>query len=98
MGGPSVQERNVPGCAASSGMTRKASVGWRAGSRRGQWRHAGTIMDEECPPQPESLRDAAEQRERIHGHMKEFEQQMRVYVDQHRAEIDELGEPAAGRD
>jgi hypothetical protein len=89
LGGPSVRDREVPGVAPRFGDD-------AGGERRRManrippkaMRQAMTvIMDEDAP---DDLRATPEQRERIQRYGREFEQQLKDYIEQHRAELEEL--------
>lgn len=89
LGGPAVQDRNVPGVAGQFGEGME-------GKKRGQamrlppqvFRDAmNAVMGDDAPA---DVRVSAEQREKFEGWFDEFQDSVRAYQREHRAEIQEL--------
>jgi hypothetical protein len=89
LGGPSVHDRDVPGVAGSFGDDtdgQKRKMANRIPPR--VMRQAlGAIMGEDAP---EDIRATPEQREKIQAYGKEFEKQLKAYIEEHRKELEEL--------
>lgn len=90
LGGPVVKDREVPGVAPTFGDVDGKN---RRGVERipaRVLRHA--MMDALGERAPEELRLSDEQRSAVQSHFREYETQMRDYLDSHRAELNELRE------
>ena len=95
LSGPGVHARDVPGAAGQFGNSTeglKRKMAERIPPR--VMREAmGAIMGEDAP---DDVRATPEQREKIMSIQKDFEQQVRDYVQEHRAEIEELRDKTPG--
>lgn len=88
LGGPGVQERNVPGAPGSFGkpgeMQRKASDRLPPGAIR------RVLEDAIGSESPEATRATPDQIKKIEDMVHDHEQQVRAYMEAHKTEIDEL--------